>query len=240
MWDQGAQIKLCRLSTVYCNQRARSLTQYILCQPQPIGIVHDCCKPWVGYYLRFTGERKHSEIHACGVGITWLTAWCLFSLQNSPGSTTDPSESRAFRYSVKLISFKRKSNYMVLGVSFGRQFSDPEEIRDELHKEHPDKISWAMKEVGYIQLGHSCKGKQCWIVSERDIEKMYKDHKGAREILLWCYSKDDNDVTLLSKLPWVSASSASSSASKTSQAESIAQKLTEVDEIDSGLSWKAL
>ena len=127
---------------------------------------------------------------------------------------------------------------MVLGVSFGRQFSDPEEVRDELHKEHPDKISWAMKEVGYIQWGHSCKGKQHWIVSKRDIEEMYKDHKGAREILLWCYSKDDNDVTLLSKRPWVSASSASSFASKTSQAESIAQKLTEVDEIDSGLSEK--
>ena len=127
---------------------------------------------------------------------------------------------------------------MVLGISFGTQFSDPKEVRDELHKEHPDKISRAMKEVGYIQLGHSCKGKQRWIVSERDIEEMYKDHKGAREILLWCYSKDDNDVTLLSKLPWVSVSSASSSALKTSQAESIAQKLTEVDEIDSGLSEK--
>ena len=77
-----------------------------------------------------------------------------------------------------------------------------------------------MKEVGYIQLGHSCKGKQRWIVSEKE---MYKDHKGAKEILLWCYSKDNNHVTPLRKCLQVSASSASSSAPKTSQAESIAQ-----------------
>ena len=131
---------------------------------------------------------------------------------------------------------------MVIGIPFGGRFADPEEVRDELQKAHPDKISRAMKEVGYIhvhvQPGHGCKGKQRWIVSEKDIEEMYKDHKGATEILLWCYSKDDNNVTPLSKRLRVSDLFVSSSAPKTSQAESIAQKLTEVDEIASELPEK--
>lgn len=43
-------------------------------------------------------------------------------------------------------------------------------------------------ELGYIEPGHGMKGRKQWLVSNNDIEEMYKKHSGKHSILLWSYS----------------------------------------------------
>ena len=49
-------------------------------------------------------------------------------------------------------------------------------------------------EIGYIQPGHGCRGKQRWIVTEEDVEEMYRDHYGKVKILLWCYMSNKKEA----------------------------------------------
>lgn len=158
----------------------------------------------------------------------------LFTIiQNTP--VTSAVQASAFRYSVKIINSKKKSDYMVLGVGFRGRFADPEAIKAKLHEAHPEKITSNTKEVGYIQSGHGCRGKQRWIVSEEDIEEMYKDYNGKGEILLWCYTNNkEAENADIATPPSKHPRSASKPTPKTST-ESVAQKLTEVDEIVSEL-----
>ena len=43
-------------------------------------------------------------------------------------------------------------------------------------------------EVGYLQPGHRCKGRQHWLVDDSDLTDMYKIYEGEKEIMLWVVS----------------------------------------------------
>lgn len=51
------------------------------------------------------------------------------------------------------------------------------------------------EELGYIEPGHGAKGRQRWLVEDKDLEEVYKMHQGKKEILLWTYTSDSTDET---------------------------------------------
>ena len=124
---------------------------------------------------------------------------------------------------------------MVLSVGFSGRFADPEAIKAKLHEAHPEMIASSTKDVGYIQPGHGCRGRQRWIITEEDVQEMYRDYYGKGEILLWCYMSNKKEAEDANRATCTPPSKRSRSVSKSTPTESVAQKLTEVDEIVSEL-----
>ena len=50
-------------------------------------------------------------------------------------------------------------------------------------------------EVGYIVPGQGARGKQLWISDDIDLEDMYRDYRGKKEITLWFCSKKPHEGT---------------------------------------------
>lgn len=131
---------------------------------------------------------------------------------------------------------RKKSEYCVLSLEYDQVFKDADHVRKELREAFPDRISCeAGDALGYIEPGHGCRGKQRWITSDNDVSQMYDDHKGKKEILLWAYSREAESTSLA---PPPSSKRHHSSTDGRGQAENIASKLTEVEEIYDTLSEK--
>ena len=104
-------------------------------------------------------------------------------------------------YSLKLINPSRKTEYVVHKLhSLSERCESIEELKQSVIESCEDVPS-SLETFGYIQPGHGAKGKQRWLISEKDLIDIYKCH-GNKEILLWCYRKSQtSDADKRSKRP---------------------------------------
>ena len=51
-----------------------------------------------------------------------------------------------------------------------------------------EKPDFAVVDIGYIEPGHGMKGRKQWLNNDDDVNEMYSNHMGKRNILLWAYS----------------------------------------------------
>ena len=77
-----------------------------------------------------------------------------------------------FLYSVKVMDWKKKSNFEVVQLKTRVKFKQLDDLKRQLLEELRDKVSEPLK-VGYIEPGHGLRGKQRWLCSDDDVEKMY-------------------------------------------------------------------
>lgn len=106
-----------------------------------------------------------------------------------------------------------------------------------LHANFPDQYVSVDNEVGYIQPGHGAKN---WLHKDGNVQEMYVECDGKREVMLWCYKNEtttSSSALPSSKRP-CSDGASSSKMSSTSKAELLSQKMSEVDEIVSTLAEK--
>ena len=93
-------------------------------------------------------------------------------------------------YSIK-ITLRKKAEYAIQklhGVT--KKFDSIDELKEAVGEACQQKVS--LESFGYIEPGHGARGKQRWLTSADDLEDMYSTHKGKKEILLWCYTSDQN------------------------------------------------
>ena len=101
-------------------------------------------------------------------------------------------------------------------------------------KEKITDICETFTQMGYILPGHGLKGKQYFITTDADVADMYVAFKGKSDILLWCWHSSKNESTTSVVIDEVSGTASRSSESgpnKASKKDSIAKKITKVEEI---------
>ena len=102
------------------------------------------------------------------------------SIHASSGSTTSCT---AYKYTVKVIEWARKSNFTMRKFDATYRFTSVDDIKKELSDSlHVPTI---IDIVGYIEPGHGVKGKQRWLLADSDLDEMYDIHTGKVNILLW-------------------------------------------------------
>lgn len=99
-----------------------------------------------------------------------------------------------FEYSVKVVNPTRMSEYKSINVCKWKRCKNMSELREFLHAKVPPveiggkKPDFQTVDVGYIEPGHGMKGKKQWLITDSDIQEMYRKHMGKSSILLWAYS----------------------------------------------------
>ena len=111
--------------------------------------------------------------------------------------------SETYQYSVKLINPLRKSTYDVQKFRVSMKFRNVSVIKEELVHSFPDRLTKTPDQVGYIQPGHGVRGKQRWLSSDQDLDDMYSEYLGKKEIILWTYLSlaDDTPTSNCSTSP---------------------------------------
>jgi len=94
-----------------------------------------------------------------------------------------------FVYKVKIMSSGKKSDFTVQKLQGKEVYSNIETLRKDILSQFSDKLVDGEIELGYIAPGHGLKGKQKWICSDDCLTEMYQEHKGKKEVMLWCVSK---------------------------------------------------
>lgn len=95
-----------------------------------------------------------------------------------------------FEYSIKIVNPVRMSNSKNVRVCKWKSCQSLSELRNFLGVRVPSvevdgkKPDFETVDIGYIEPGHGMKGKKQWLITDDDIEEMYKKHG----ILLWAYS----------------------------------------------------
>lgn len=98
--------------------------------------------------------------------------------------------SGTFSYLVKIINQAKKADYTLrkLRASTSERFTTVQSLSKALSDHFPTITGNAADiQIGYIAPGHGARGKQCWITDNLDIEDMYKEYRGKKEIVLWLY-----------------------------------------------------
>ena len=88
-------------------------------------------------------------------------------------------------------------------------------------------------QVGYIQPGHGTRGWQLLLASDGDIEEMYSQCQGKKEILLW-FVKIDETVATTSDKP----KPPKRPCPDTAKTDMVTQVMSEVDKIVVSLTEK--
>ena len=88
------------------------------------------------------------------------------------------------------MSSGKKSDFTVQKLQGKEIYSNTETLRKDILNQFSDKFADGEIELGYIAPGHGLKGKQKWICSDDCLTEMYQEHKGKKEVMLWCVSKD--------------------------------------------------
>lgn len=101
-------------------------------------------------------------------------------------------------YSVKVVNPKNKSDFVVNKLSYKGCFSGIEQLKEVLLSAFQDDFDSETTQVGYIQPGHGTRGRQLWIASDGDIEEMYSQCQGKKEIL-WFVKIDETVATTSDK-----------------------------------------
>ena len=134
-------------------------------------------------------------------------------------------------YSVKIINPSKKSDYFIRKWRTRIRFQNVQCLQEKLRKEL-DGLDKTF-EMGYIEPGHGARGKQCWILSDDDLDDMYEAYSGKKEIMLWVYARsgetsgESGRKRPRSPLP----SGDHEKAQKSRKSDSHAKKLMEVEEI---------
>ena len=119
-------------------------------------------------------------------------------------------------YSVKVVNPKKRSDFAVSKLSYEGFFKDIRHLKE-------------------VMLATFPKGRQLWISSNADVQQMYAQCDGKKEILLWFLKSEitvDNSASEpKSKRPCPDTSGAS-------KADSISHTLSEVDKIVATLTEK--
>ena len=93
-------------------------------------------------------------------------------------------------YSVKIINPSKKSEYKTVKLQGQPKYCNTlAELKEFITTSLPESLEDPpLDDVGYVEPGHGAKGKRCWLHTDADVMEMYKQHKGKKELLLWCYS----------------------------------------------------
>jgi hypothetical protein len=99
-----------------------------------------------------------------------------------------------FEYSIKIVNPVWMSEFKNVRVCKWMCCQKLEELRGFLGVKVPPieidghKPNFKTVDVGYIEPGHGMKGKKQWLLTDADVEEMYKKHFGKSSILLWAYA----------------------------------------------------
>lgn len=100
-----------------------------------------------------------------------------------------------FKYSVKIVNPKKKSEYEIQVLRTDHMFTSVEELKTQIVQDCESKVPEKPTQLGFIEPGHGLRGKQRWINSEDDLKEMYHLHKGKDEIILWCFHPVPSQAT---------------------------------------------
>ena len=134
-------------------------------------------------------------------------------------------------YSVKIINPAKKTDYSLRKFRVSTHFKTVCSLKKALSEYFPTFLTGDASdvEVGYITPGHGARGKQLWISDDIDIEDMYKEYQGKKEITLWVYtSKKPNDLPKKGKKRTHSPGEAHSKQARTA---THTEKMEEVEKI---------
>ena len=108
--------------------------------------------------------------------------------------TEEPSEAatsgqETFSYLAKIINRAKKAEYTLRKFRASTRFTTVQSLSKALSDHFPTCITGNAADIqmGYIAPGHGARGKQHWITDDLDIEDMYKEYRGKKEIILWFY-----------------------------------------------------
>ncbi len=108
--------------------------------------------------------------------------------------SSKPNQAK-YRYSVKIINPSKKRDYSVLPLRVNEDFETMEQLKDKLLEKFPNYVSGQQFEFGYIGPGHGARGKQRWIINDDDLEDMYSEYQGKKEVILWLLSMPTSDAS---------------------------------------------
>lgn len=110
-------------------------------------------------------------------------------------TTEEPPHAASFSYMAKIINPAKKADYSLRKFRVNARFTTVESLKKALSDYFPTFLtsSAADIQVGYISPGHGARGKQQWISDDIDIEDMYKEYHGRKEITLWFYTSGKSD-----------------------------------------------
>ena len=104
-------------------------------------------------------------------------------------------------YTVKVINAGNSSGYVIKKWDINARFSNVSDLKDQLASDFATLLEHGADFLfGYIQRGHSMRGKQFSITEDNDIRSMYDEYQGRREIIMWMkickhfHSKSTTDV----------------------------------------------
>ena len=58
---------------------------------------------------------------------------------------------------------------------------------DNLKKTLSETFGFQVGSIGFVKPGHGLKGRQHWLLWDKDLQDMYSVHKKRRVITLWCF-----------------------------------------------------
>ena len=117
-----------------------------------------------------------------------------FEVDELSSSVKDIDDLVQFEYSIKLMNPSRMSEYKNVRICKWKRCRTLNELRAflsakvssvEVSGEKPD---FKVVDLGYIEPGHGMKGRKQWLNTDSDVDVMYEQHAGKRNILLWAYS----------------------------------------------------
>ena len=102
---------------------------------------------------------------------------------------------KGFSYSVKIINPAKKADYSIRKFRVSTLFKTVNSLKEALCEYFPTFLTSSASDVelGYITPGHGARGKQLWISDDIDIEDMYNEYRGKKEIILWFYANNKPD-----------------------------------------------
>ena len=91
-----------------------------------------------------------------------------------------------FKYTVKVINAGNSSGYVIKKWDINARFSNVSDLKDQLASDFATLLEDGADFLfGYIQRGHGMRGKQFSITEDDDIQSMYDEYQGRREIIMW-------------------------------------------------------
>lgn len=140
---------------------------------------------------------------------------------------------QAFEYSVKIVNRKKKSDFVVKKLKTKEKLSNLNQLKKRVEEECTDCVQAPIQHIGYIEPGHGLRGKQRWLTSNSDLDELYCQLQGKKEVLLWTFAPETTEHTSGKKRARSegSGSDDNSKPKKKTRYEGHVDKMAEVDEI---------
>ena len=124
-------------------------------------------------------------------------------------------------YSVKLINRMRKSEYQVKKWRTNIKFKSLTQLEAMLKDKFSEFKMGEGCHVGYIEPGHGWKGKQTLVTDEDDLKDMYRVYNSKNEVLIWCFTPEQDGADVGKKRKQSGTSSDPKSTKSTAAIEKI-------------------